>query len=224
MHIVNRTPTLPERGKIKIGAKGRKRTSQQGKEFAQPIKLEHFLVTTMERDNDDNFKPDVEFMERIGKATEQDPKKLTRIPIRLLYNDPTLNFATRYAAYSGRTLWCAGDGAEARRRNQDGTMSPVPPPGCPCERLDSDYKGPAPACKINGVLSCLIEGAVGVGGVWKFRTTSFNSVDGLTGALSFMAGVTGGQLANVPLELVVGPKQATRPDGKQQLIYVVGLE
>jgi len=175
----------------------------------------------MVRDAGDNYVPDFPLMEAIGKATRQDPAKLRRIPIRLLYNDPDLNFATRYAAYSGRTLFCSGDGGEAKRLQKNGEYDRI---DCPCERIEQGYAGPAPACKINGVLSVLIDGAGGVGGVWKFRTTSFNSVDGLMGSLLFMAGITGGQLANIPLDLVVNPKPARLPDGKQQTIYVVGLD
>ena len=50
MGIKNLTPRLAEWGKIKIGAKGKMKTSNQGKQFAQPQKLDHFIITTMERD------------------------------------------------------------------------------------------------------------------------------------------------------------------------------
>lgn len=95
---------------------------------------------------------------------------------------------------------------------------------CPCERIEQGFDGSGPKCKINGILSVMIDHSGGVGGVWKFRTTSFNSVDGLMGSLAFMAGITGGQLANIPLDLVLIEKIGVLPDGKQQKIYVVGLE
>lgn len=221
MQIVNRKPSLPERGKIKIGKKGPSRTSKGGVKFSPPVKLDHFIVTGMDRDNDDNFIPDVELMEAIAKKTGQDAEKLTRIPVRLLYNDPALNLETRYAAYKGRSVWCSGNGEVAQRAVKGpGQYEPVT---CPCERIEQGYEGD-PKCKINGVLSVLIDGAPGVGGVWKFRTTSFNSVDGLFGSLAFMATITGGQLANLPLELVLREKMGILPDGKQQKIYVVAIE
>ncbi len=221
MQIVNRKPSLPERGKIKIGKKGEPRTSQGGKKYSPPVKLDHFIITGMDRDKDDNFIPDVALMEAIAENTGQDPKKLTRIPVRLLYNDPALNMGTRYAAYKGQSVWCSGNGETAQRA--------VTKPGqyeaceCPCERIEQGYEG-NPKCKINGVLSVLIDGAPGVGGVWKFRTTSFNSVDGLAGSLAFMATMTGGQLANLPLVLVLREKMGILPDGKQQKIYIVAIE
>lgn len=221
MQIVNRKPSLPERGKIKIGKKGTPRTSKGGTTFSPPVKLDHFIVTGMDRDKEGNFIPDVKLMEAIAKKTGQKPDKLTRIPVRLLYNDPALNLGSRYAAYKGRSVWCSGNGEQAQRAVKGpGQYEPVT---CPCERIEQGYEGD-PKCKINGILSVLIDGAAGVGGVWKFRTTSFNSVDGLAGALAFMATITGGQLANLPLELVLREKMGILPDGKQQKIYVVAIE
>lgn len=221
MQIIGRSPILPERGKIKIGKKGPKKTSKGGKEFSPPVKLNHFLITTMERDADDNYIPDAALMQSIAVNTEQDVENLTRIPVRLLYNEPSLNFATRYAVYDGRKIWCKGNGVTAKRRQQDGSMKDQ---ACICERIDNEYDGPPPKCKINGILGVVIEGAAVLGGVWKFRTTSFNSVDGLTGAIEMIRQIAGGQIANIPLELVLTPKQATRPDGQPTTIHVVGLE
>lgn len=220
MQIKNRPPVLPERGKIKIGRKGPKRKSSGGKEFSPPVKLDHFIITTMARDADDNFVPDVDLMQAIAEKTGQDAKRLTRIPIRLLYNDPALNFVTRYAAYKGKTRFCSGDGEVGSRLGQDGSYASCP---CTCERLDQDYNG-KPKCKINGNLSVLIDGAAGIGGVHKFRTTSFNSVDGLAGSLQFISQITGGHLSNLPLDMVVSPKQVTAPNGSQQTVHIVGLE
>src|SRR5215472_5520100 len=101
--IRNLIPRLPERGKIKIGMKGDMITSSRGNDFQPPMKLDHFLVTTLERGQDGNFLIDEEFHRRFGP----EPKE---IPIRLLYDDVNLNFLTRYACFLGRTLWCSGDG------------------------------------------------------------------------------------------------------------------
>ena len=212
MVIKNRRPNLPERGKIKIGEKGTERKSAQGKTFQPPTKLDHFIITTLERGPDGNFLRDAEAHERFGEAP-------TELPVRLLYNDPELNFATRYAAYAGRQVFCTGDG-ESALRMVEGKQTAV---ACPCERLERGYNKPD-RCKINGILSVLLDGMPGIGGIWKFRTTSFNSVDGLTASLHFMRQITGGQLAGIPLMLTLKPKQATDPEGKQQVIYVVGLE
>jgi hypothetical protein len=79
-------------------------------------------------------------------------------------------------------------------------------------------------CKINGILSVIIDGAQAVGGVWKFRTTSYNSVVGILSSLALIQRITGGRLAGIPLAMTVTPKTVANPlDGKQQTIYVVGL-
>ena len=208
MLILNRPIRLAERGKIKIGMKGAVSTSAKGNTFQPPQKLDHFIVTTMEQGLDGNFIRDEEIHKIIGD-------KPTEIPVKLLWNDPMLSWQSRYAAYKGKTLWCSGNGQDAIR---EGVAC-----SCPCERIAQDYKGDD-KCKINGILSVMIEGAPGVGGVWKFRTTSFNSVDGLTASIMFLHSATSGQLAGVPLWLTVSPKKATDPSGKQQTIYVVNLE
>jgi hypothetical protein len=226
MMIKNLAPRLPERGKVKIGAKGKMVTSRQGNEFQPPVKLDHFRITTLERGPDGNFLRDEEFHRRFGE-------KPTEIPVRLLYDEPGLNFPTRYACFIGRTLWCSGDGEFATRLSPNAPRSrkeleelrPAPHEvKCPCFRQDPAYQG-RDKCKINGNLSVIIEGASGLGGVWNFRTTSYNSVIGLLSSMTFIRQVTGGPLANIPLKLRLQPKQATAPtDGSQVLIYVVGIE
>lgn len=205
-------PTLPERGKIKIGMKGPMVTSRRGTEFQPPQKLDHFVVTTLQRGEDGNFIPDETLMKRLGD-------KPTEIPVRLLYDDPTLNFPTRYACFAGRSLWCSGDGEVAIRATPSGPQEVA----CTCERADPAYKG-NDKCKMNGSLSVLIEGAGGIGGVWKFRTTSYNSIVGIMSTMAFIRSMTGGVLANIPLKLRVQPKQTTAPDGNPVTIYFVSLE
>jgi len=215
-------PSLPERGKIKIGVKGKMIRSQRGNEFQPPQKLDHFVVTTLQRGEDGNFVPDDTLMQRLGD-------KPTEIPVRLLYDDPTLNFPTRYACFVGRVLWCSGDGEVATRLTEtpqdiaSGTKQRPRDVSCPCHRSDPAYTG-KDKCKMNGSLSVLIEGAGGIGGVWKFRTTSYNSIVGIMSAMTFIRSLTGGVLANIPLKLRVQPKQTTAPDGSQVVVYIVSLE
>lgn len=214
MMIQGLTTGLPERGRLKIGIKGRKVTSRAGNEFQPPQKLDHFLITTMDRGEDGNFKQDAAIHAKLGE-------KPTEIPVRLLYDDPTLNFPTRYACYNGKTLWCTGDGVQASRVAENGQGHQTVQ--CPCPRKEPGYPG-KDACKMNGSLGVLIDGAGGVGGVWKFRTTSYNSIVGILSSLGFIRQITGGVLANIPLRLTVRPKQASKPDGTPVTIQVVGIE
>jgi len=217
MAIKNLVPRLAERGKIKIGEKGEVKTSQQGKQFAQPKKLDHFLLTTMQRDAAGRMLPDLELMRKLAPQGG----KLKEIPVMLLFNDPDINFQTRYACYIGNRLWCCGDGEEAQRLGQDGKYQSVP---CPCLRLEANYSG-KDKCKPNGTLQVLLQGVDRIGGVWKFRTTSWNSVNSIMSSLKLIQAITGGVLAGIPLKLVLSPKTVTVPGtGQNMVVYVVSLE
>ena len=229
MMIKNLCPGLMEMGKIKIGNKGAVRKSQSGNDWQAPQKLDHFLVTTMQRGADNNFLLDEFIHKQLGDA----PKS---IPVRLIYDDISLNFATRYICYYGKTVFCSGDGESAQRLQKDGTTKTI---ACTCGRQDPKYTGDdGPAgpeglggknskgkCKINGILSVIIDGAMAVGGVWKFRTTSYNSVVGILSSLALIQRITGGRLAGIPMNMTVSPKTVQDPiAGNQQTIYVVGLQ
>lgn len=208
----NLSPGLTERGKIKIGEKGKTITSRGGKTFQPPQKLDHFRVTTLRRGPDGNFEID----QAVHQLHGQQPKTL---PIILLYDEIDLNFQCRYNCFRGRTLWCSGDGELALRMN--GAKQEVE---CPCERQASDYPG-EDKCKLNGVLSVIIAGVEGVGGVWKFRTGSHNSVVGILSSLALIKRITGGPLSGIPLEMTLSPKTGINPiDGQTVSVFVVGLE
>lgn len=211
-------PQLAECGKIKIGEKGELKTSQGGKQFAQPRKLDHFLITTMERDAAGRLMPDTALMARL----KPEGGKLTEIPIRLIYDDPELNFLTRYACYRGTRCWCSGDGERAHRlAGENSKYEEIP---CPCERQDPYYTG-HDRCKIMGTLQVLIAGVERIGGVWKFRTTSWNTVNAVLSSLALIKTITGGPLAGIPLWMVISPKTVTVPTtGQSMLVYMVSIE
>ncbi|MBU4356926.1 MAG: hypothetical protein KJ822_16545, partial [Proteobacteria bacterium] len=177
--IKNFIPRLAERGRVKIGEKGEMKTSQGGKQFSQPKKLDHMVVTTMQRDAAGRLLPDTPLMAQLNPGGG----KITEIPVRLLYDDPDLNFFTRYACYRGTRCWCSGDGEAAQRLTaENGNYQPVP---CPCERQDPMYQG-QDKCKTLGTLQVLIEGVDRVGGVWSFRTTSWNSVNAILSSMALI--------------------------------------
>ncbi len=213
--VKNITPGLVECGKIKIGKKGETRESKNGNSFQLPEKLDHFLVTKLERDDNNNFKIDLDIHKKLG----DNPK---RIPVRLLYDSIELNFQSRYACFAGRTLCCSGDGENADRINsKTGEISEV---SCPCEMVEPEFKGKH-KCKLNGVLSVMLDDGKGVGGVWKFRTTSYNSIQGIMSSLTLIKSLTRGFLAGIPLDLTLNPKTVTIPGTtKQQTIQVVSFE
>lgn len=205
-------PGLVERGKIKIGEKGKTIKSARGVEFQPPKKLDHFVITTTERGPDGNFLRDENVHAELGDAP-------TRIPVRLLYDDVELNYQSRFVAYDGRKLARVCDGEMCEMRSPDGTRTEVP---CVCAGRDPFDDG---VCKPYSVLSVILDNSESLGGVWKFRSTSYNTARGLLASMLLIQRVSGGHLAGIPLDLVVGPKQVENPrDGKQQTIYVVHLE
>jgi hypothetical protein len=148
--------------------------------------------------------------------------KITEIPVRLLYDDPDLNFFTRYACYRGTRCWCSGDGETAQRlTGENGNYQPVP---CPCELQDPMCQGKE-KCKTLGTLHVLIEGVNRVGGVWSFRTTSWNSVNAILSSMALIKTISGGPLAGIPLVMVLSPKTVTIPtSGQSMVVFIVSLE
>jgi len=216
--IKNFIPRLAERGRIKIGEKGEMKTSSQGKQFAQPKKLDHMLITTMQRDAAGRLMTDTPLMARLNPGGG----KITEIPVRLLYDDIDLNFQTRYACYRGTRCWCTGDGEVAQRlTGENGKYQEVQ---CPCERQDPLYHG-QDKCKTLGTLQVLIEGVDRIGGVWKFRTTSWNTVNAILSSLALIKTITGGPLAGIPLWMVLSPKTVTVPtSGQNMVVFIISLE
>ena len=216
--LKNFIPGLPERGKIKIGEKGAWKQSQQGKQFQAPQKLDHFRITTMERESEQqggNFCQDLAMHKKFGERP-------TAIPVILMFDEISLNFQCRMTCYKGKTRWCSGDG-EAAFRLKDMAKPEYTTVDCPCERSAFDYKGPE-KCKTTGKLSVIIEGAEVVGGVWTFRTTSWNSVQSIYSSLILIKRITGGPLAGIPLTMTVTPKTATTPEGASTKVFIVSLE
>lgn len=216
-NVMNRTPRLPERGRVKIGFKGEKRQGRNGI-YQIPQKTDYFTVTTMERDEKtDNFVRDDEMHKRLGDRP-------VSIPIRLLFNDPALNFRSGYAVYTGKKAWCRGDGVEAKRlRAANANPNDFVWVSCPCFRVEQGYEGDD-KCKIGGDLQFIIDNAPGIGGVYRFITTSFNCVDSIQATLALLHQATGGQIANIPLSLVLRPKTVTLPKGGSTEIQVVAVE
>lgn len=212
-------PGLPETGKIKIGRKGEWKKSAKGKEFQPPQKLDHFIITKFDRDESGNFVEDTALMGvlKADKKNVNDKGNIVNIPVMFIYNEIAPNFISRFTCYHGKTLWCYGDGNTAYRLDKDNKSQEV---NCPCERCSPDFDG-QDKCKPYGMLSVIIRGAKTIGGVWKFRTTSYFNCRNIPSSMLFIKALTGGQLAKIPLNLVIEPQTVTLSDGKQSTIYLV---
>ncbi len=215
------TLQLNEAGKIKIGRKGGLITSTTGKEFRPPEKLDHFQITTTEKDANGDYIVDTNLEDNIkvaGTGIINENGDLIGIPIRLLYNDTELNFPTRLASYVAGKLSCTGDGETATKRFDDFTKT-YP---CPCPRIEQGYDG-KDKCKAMGTLSCVIDEAGLFGQAHKFRTTSMNSIKGILGGLELIRTATNGRIAGLPLMLTINPKTTTTPQGQNTIVYVVSV-
>lgn len=142
--------------------------------------------------------------------------KLRNIPIRLLFDDPDLNFRAHYSLFdraNGRLL-CAGNGQTCRRLTETGMQTLTCPSPEMCEI------GMGGQCKPYGRLNVRI-GEDDELGSFVFRTTSFNSIRTLAVRLRYFHAVSGGLLSTMPLELRLRGKSTTL--SRRTPIYYVDL-
>lgn len=142
--------------------------------------------------------------------------KIRSIPVRLLFNEPSLNFRADYHLFdrtSGRPL-CIGNGEQCKRYVETGIKTlPCPSPeACPLAR--------GGACKPLGRLNVSI-GDDDPLGSFIFRTTGFNSIRTLAARLLYFQAVSGDRLACMPLELKLRGKSTRQSHGTP--IYYVDL-
>lgn len=220
-------PRLTELGKIKIGQKeAGERTSAGGRAWRAPQKLDHFLITTLERDAKGDLKQDAELMRRLAEASGSKDGKLREIPISLLSDDIDEIVSAAYCWYDSKRIAARCDG-ETCTWFRDSRGNAIPEGrATPCdgehERIKDD-KGRL-RFKIHGTLNCVIAaGDARWGGVYKFRTTSRITVEQIYGSLQHLQLLTNGVLRGLPLRLVVRPIQVS-PEGKTTTVYVVHIE
>lgn len=144
----------------------------------------------------------------------QQEGKLRSIPIRLLFNEPELNFRADYSLFdrmTGRPL-CVGNGETCKRQTDSGVQQfPCPSPGsCPLAKGN--------ACKPYARLNVLIGDDDSMGS-FVFRTTGFNSIRTLTARLNYFKAISNNLLSCLPLELRLRGK-STRQSRGTPIFYV----
>jgi len=218
MGILNLNDNLPEQGKIKIGGKGAKKTSKGGKEYQLPQKWDYFQITTLERDASGNFIVDEEMTKKLTREGDVSKPKVIG-PCIFPFNEIELNFYTTYAYYVKSKRICRGNGEKCLRIDDKDEFK-FKELECNPETCKMAQKN---LCKPNGILSVIFPEANALGGVYKFRTTSWNSIISIRSQLRMFTVLTGGNIAGVPFNLVLNKKDAM-PGGKKQTIYFVTLE
>jgi hypothetical protein len=195
--------TPPVIGRITIG----RVIERNGKRL--PEKDDQFTITTQVQDKDGwRLHPaDETLRQAVGG-------KLRTIPVRLLFNDPSLNLRSAYTMFDrqkGRPL-CIGDGERCQRVTVEGMKSlPCPNPDL-CELAEEGH------CKPYGRLNVLI-GDDDATGTFIFRTTGFNSIRTLSARLAYLSAVSGNLLSCLPLELKLRGKSTAQSFGNQ-IFYV----
>jgi hypothetical protein len=143
--------------------------------------------------------------------------KLRSIPVRLLFNDPTLNMRATYSAFdrtTGRPV-CVGDGQHARRSSDEGIHS------VPCPSPQVCGFGQVWGCKLFGRLNVQIEGQDDPLGSFILRSTGYNSVRTLAARLSYFNAVCAGLSRYLPLALRLRAKSTTL--SQRTPVYYVDL-
>ncbi|MDG4128044.1 hydrolase or metal-binding protein [Pseudomonas aeruginosa] len=195
--------TPPVLGRISIG----KVIEKNGKRL--PEKDDQFTITSQVQGQDGWLLHPLNEELRPGKDD-----KLRSIPVRLLFNEPELNFRADYTLFdrqSGRPL-CVGNGETCKRVTQEGMQS------LPCPSPDACPLAKGNACRPYGRLNVVI-GEEDPLGSFVFRTTGFNSIRTLAARLHYFQAISGNQLACLPLELRLRGK-STRQSHGTPIFYV----
>ena len=211
--IANRILTMPVRlarvGHIKIGRKEEKISrGSGGGEYQKPVKLDHILITTTDRDEFNNLK-----LHPIMKRLAPNGELLRSIKCFLLFNDGR-NFFSQFNRYEGKQLACHGDGVHAK---EWGVAR-----ACSCGREAFGYTG-RDKCKATATLDVVLAGQSMSGGVFRLSTTSWNSISSIQGSLAYLAELTQGYIAGIPLALTLLSKTAGLPTGGTTKIYYMAL-
>jgi hypothetical protein len=127
-------------------------------------------------------------MEKLGEK----PKEIS---IRLPFDSIDMNFHTSFQSYAAKKLFCKGDGEFAERLQQDDSRKQIKCDPESCSVFQKDK------CKVSGILSAMIPASMQIGGIYRFRTHSWNSVSNILAALKYFADNTNGILQGLPLKL-----------------------
>lgn len=191
------TITPPILGRISIG----KVVERNGKRL--PEKDDQFTITSQIQSRE-GWLPHP-YDEGLRKAQGG---KIRSIPIRLMFNEPDLNFRAEYTLFdrnSGRPL-CVGNGETCRRRTEEGVVA------FSCPSPDGCALAKGGACKPYGRLNVII-GDDDPLGSFIFRTTGFNSIRTLAARLHYFKAISGNRLSCLPLELRLRGKSTLQSYG-----------
>lgn len=190
--------TPPVAGRISIG----RVTEKNGKRL--PEKDDQFTITSQIQHRQEWLLHPLNQSLRETNPEE----KLRRIPIRLMFNDPALNFRAEYSLFdrsTGRPM-CIGDGESCKRITNEGIQT------LPCPGADTCPLAQHSGCKPYGRLTVQIDDGENTDS-FIFRTTGFNSIRTLYARLHYFSALSNNKLACLPLELRLRGKSTRMSHG-----------
>ena len=190
------TLTPPVIGRITMG-----HTVIRG-DKALPVKDDHFSLTTLVQNKSDRTWEEHPLQKSFVKGKE----KLRAIPVRIAYNDPSLNLNNSFSAFDTKTgrVLCAGNGEKARRVTEEGVKEIV------CSRPEACEYGQRTRCKNMSRAYFRIEGQDDELGTFILRSTSYNTLNSLATRIGQLHELTGGKIAGMPMLLVMRTKTTTQ--------------
>jgi hypothetical protein len=201
-------PRLVELGKIKLGGLSAEvRKNDAGREWRLPVKLDHFRITTMQRNAAGDLIDDTALMKRLIEKHGSADGKLREIPIALLSDDVDEVLPAAWCLYTKKAISARCDEVTCTKfldaRGQPLKM-PVQTP-CTGEHENRDA-----GWRCHTTLNCVIATAgARWGGIYRMRTTSEISLEQLYGTMVNIQQLTGGVLQGIPLCLVLRPVQVS---------------
>lgn len=190
--------TPPVAGRISIG----RVTERNGKRL--PEKDDQFTITSQVQHRHEWL---LHPLNQTLRETNPE-EKLRRIPIRLMFNDPALNFRADYSLFdrsTGRPV-CVGDGESCKRITNEGVQT------LPCPGADTCTLAQHSGCKPYGRLTVQIDDGDNSDS-FIFRTTGFNSIRTLLARLHYFSAMSNNKLACLPLELRLRGKSTRMSHG-----------
>lgn len=192
---------LPRVGKIHLGIK---KVNNKGVEY--PAQTDYFVVSAS--DTTPEWAVNA-FHEVYGEQ----PKELD---IMFPLNDRESCFPQAYKRYSKAGLECKGNGITAVQ-TVEGKLVEIDCNPETCEHFQKNN------CHLRGHLQVMLPNVPGMG-VWQIDTGSFNSVRNINSGLAFVASLTNGRIAMIPLKLVIRPHKGRDPkSGAPTNNYVLDL-
>lgn len=169
-----------------------------------PKKDDFFRITSLVQNKDRSW--DAHPIENEVRKLLGAREKLRAIPVRIAYDSPKLTLNNSFTAFDTKTgrVHCSGNGTRARRALESGVQE------IDCPRPEACEYGVRNRCKSMTRVYLRIEGQQDELGVFVLRSTGHNTLNYLSARLTELHGLTQGQMAGLPLQLVLSAKSTTQ--------------